>query len=74
MSFLDALQSMGAIANGTLDWDLELLQTLLLYLQAADKKTRSQVIFKMVKDLGPITTPVKPDSAINYLKEKPDFA
>ncbi len=63
-----------AVANGTLDWDAELLKILPVYLQAADKKTRNQVILKMVKDLGPIAAPVKPDSVISNLKEKPDFA
>jgi len=63
-----------AVAKGVLDWDAELLKILPLYLQAADKNTHNQIILKMIKDLGPVTTPSKPDSVISNLKEKPNFA
>ncbi|RYZ94105.1 MAG: hypothetical protein EOP47_28505, partial [Sphingobacteriaceae bacterium] len=63
-----------AVANGTLDWDAELLKMLPLYQQAADMEARNQLILKMIKDLGVIALPTKPDSLITDLKEKPDFA
>ncbi|RYZ39889.1 MAG: hypothetical protein EOP49_29915, partial [Sphingobacteriales bacterium] len=62
-----------AITKGKMNWDSVLLKTIPVYDQAADKKTREQLIMKMVQDLGPLP-PSTPDSVIANIRNKPDLS